>query len=228
MVPQGISPSNHATMLRHGSRMMYFLLANVQVASAMSRLALVVVACISLSPFSLVAATIERSSGADGAVITIQGELSQGDDEQFATMAGGVNGDATVVMSGPGGYLGIGLQIGSAIRMRAWSTAIPDGAICASACGTHVARRNPARGWAQRPCGLPCRMGSGSGRNEAGGWRRKRPCRFVSRAVGIDRYCRLFRHLGSAAGGEVAYRGNRQRNRHSRRNVSMTLRHPVA
>lgn len=82
------------------------------------------------------AATIESSRIADGhTTILISGEIFRGDDERFATVAGTAPDETIVVMDSPGGNLVTGLRIGSAIRMRAWKTAVPDAAMCASACG---------------------------------------------------------------------------------------------
>lgn len=82
------------------------------------------------------AATMEAATGADGgSLILISGEIFRGDDERFATLAGATADDATVVLESIGGNLVAGLRIGSAIRMRAWRTAVADGATCASSCG---------------------------------------------------------------------------------------------
>ena len=82
------------------------------------------------------AAAIEVTKAADGqSVITVSGEIARGDDERFATIAGATPDDATVYFSSPGGNLLAGLRIGSAIRMRAWGTAVADQGLCGSACG---------------------------------------------------------------------------------------------
>ncbi len=82
------------------------------------------------------AATIEPVRGPAGRTdIIVSGELRTGDDERFATVAGAVGEDATVWLDGPGGSLQAGLRIGTAIRLKAWKTAVPEESTCASACG---------------------------------------------------------------------------------------------
>lgn len=108
---------------------------NISAAITRSLLTIALV-CIATCVISARAATIERSTTADGrAGILIKGVIVAGDDEQFSTIAGSVAGSATVILDSPGGMLAAGLRIGSAIRMRAWDTVVPDGATCASACG---------------------------------------------------------------------------------------------
>ena len=82
------------------------------------------------------AATIETvTSSAGWTDIVISGEIRNGDDERFATVAGTVGEDVTVWLDGPGGSLQAGLRIGTAIRLKAWKTAVPQDETCASACG---------------------------------------------------------------------------------------------
>ena len=98
--------------------------------------ALVFIALALLGPERGHAAVVEAVKGPSGRTdIVLSGELLPGDDERFATVAGTVPEDATVWLDGPGGSLQAGLRIGTAIRLKGWKTAVPDDAICASACG---------------------------------------------------------------------------------------------
>ncbi len=120
------------------------------------------------------AATMEANKGADGGnLILISGEIFRGDDERFATLAGATADDATVVLDSIGGNLVAGLRIGSAIRMRAWRTAVPDGATCASSCGLawlggvrrmvgHQARVGFHAAYIEGPDGIKREAGSGN------------------------------------------------------------------
>lgn len=102
----------------------------------MSWLSLALVFLLTFSMPGAQAATIDITTSAGGdTTISVSGEIFRGDDERFATIAANGTDDTTVLLDGPGGNLGTGLRIGSAIRMRAWKTAVSDGAVCASACG---------------------------------------------------------------------------------------------
>lgn len=120
----------------------------------MLRVALLMLSIVASVVPPAVAATIQAAKGMDGRVeIRISGELLRGDDERFATVAGSAPDEVTVFLEGPGGNLVTGLRIGSAIRMRAWKTAVSDGAVCASACGLVWL------GGAQRAVGRQARIG---------------------------------------------------------------------
>lgn len=100
------------------------------------------------------AATIEPITTAAGRTdIVVSGEIRNGDDERFASVAGTVGEDATVWLDGPGGSLQAGLRIGTSIRLKAWKTAVPEDATCASACGLIWL------GGIQRSLGLRARIG---------------------------------------------------------------------
>jgi hypothetical protein len=83
-----------------------------------------------------VAADISATQDKDfpgAAIVTIDGEIVDGDGDKFSsTIAGYQSG--LVVFSSPGGDLFSGLQIGQMIRTHRFATAVPDGAYCASAC----------------------------------------------------------------------------------------------
>src|SRR4051812_30521460 len=99
----------------------------------MSRLAIVIVSFLAVLISDGSAATIQSAKGVGGRTeIQISGEILRGDDERFATVAGSAPEDVEVALESPGGNLVTGLRIGSAIRMRAWKTIVPDGATCAS------------------------------------------------------------------------------------------------
>jgi hypothetical protein len=66
-------------------------------------------------------------------VITISGELELGDEKRFANMAVNIS-HAVVAFDSPGGNLVAGIEIGRAIRLKDFSTAVPANATCASAC----------------------------------------------------------------------------------------------
>jgi hypothetical protein len=73
-------------------------------------------------------------SDGDGSVyFKITGELKKGDAEKFLTVTDGT-ASAVVAFESEGGDLQTGLDIGSLIRMRAYSTAVLDGEACYSAC----------------------------------------------------------------------------------------------
>jgi hypothetical protein len=66
-------------------------------------------------------------------VITIEGLLDSVDGEEFAAKAASA-GSAIIALSSDGGSLMTGLRIGEAIRRKGFSTFVPDGRRCASAC----------------------------------------------------------------------------------------------
>lgn len=98
-------------------------------------------ACLLLAISFLFAAMAEHAEAARMQVqregnltaILIEGELQLGDDKTFVGLAVPL-GDAIVILHSPGGSLVAGLEIGKAIRLKGFSTAVPDGASCASAC----------------------------------------------------------------------------------------------
>src|SRR5205085_443995 len=66
-------------------------------------------------------------------VITLEGPLVEEDEHQFATKTASIP-SAFVAFSSNGGSLAAGLRIGEAIRRKGFSTFVPDGRHCASAC----------------------------------------------------------------------------------------------
>ena len=160
------------------------------------------------------AATMEAIKAADGAnVVVLSGELIRGDDEWFATLAGGIPGDATVVLTSPGGNLVTGLRIGSTIRMRGWRTAVPDSSTYASACGLVWL------GGFQRTVGRGARIGFHAAyienpkRNKAGDWVRKRRGRFVPWQAGPDGLGSVVSHVSLTRERGMVDRGDSPGNR---------------
>ena len=81
------------------------------------------------------AATIERiDDGSSPAFFSIEGTIEEGDDRRFMDQVLGVD-VAAVLLSSDGGNIGAAIKIGEAIRLKGFGTVVPDGAICASACG---------------------------------------------------------------------------------------------
>lgn len=66
-------------------------------------------------------------------VITVAGELLFGDEQRFVDAAIGAAG-AIVDLSGPGGSLHAGFEIGKAIRLKNFATIVLENTECASAC----------------------------------------------------------------------------------------------
>lgn len=79
------------------------------------------------------AAEIEVTRGADLTIITLEGDLAEGDDKKFVDAAL-ANPDALVVFHSDGGNLISGIEIGKAIRLKGYTTLVPDEMRCASAC----------------------------------------------------------------------------------------------
>ena len=88
-----------------------------------------------LIPFSTVAAefnkVLTRNGGPD--IILVTGQLAVGDDKKFLKIALDSE-NAIVAFESPGGNLLAGIEIGKAIRLKGFSTFVPDGVRCASAC----------------------------------------------------------------------------------------------
>jgi hypothetical protein len=68
-----------------------------------------------------------------GSAIQFGGVIQPGDQAIFHDMASKL-GKAMVITTGPGGSVVPALAIGSEIRARGWSTLVPPGTNCASAC----------------------------------------------------------------------------------------------
>lgn len=68
-------------------------------------------------------------------VISLKGEIAQGDDIRFIDAALKATGSTVVVeMNSPGGNLVAGIRIGDAIRLKGFRTYVRTGSVCASAC----------------------------------------------------------------------------------------------
>lgn len=80
------------------------------------------------------AAEITRENGSEGIdLISVSGTFVEGDDVTFRKLAA-ASDRAVVMLDSGGGNLLAGLEIGKAIRLRGFATAVPPGALCASAC----------------------------------------------------------------------------------------------
>jgi hypothetical protein len=75
---------------------------------------------------------LEMPNGS-GTGILLSGEIAPGDEAAFHALAETLP-KAVVLTTGPGGRVDPALKIGSEIRARGWSTLVPEGAKCASAC----------------------------------------------------------------------------------------------
>ncbi len=79
-------------------------------------------------------AEMHRLPGDDGIdVITVSGVINEGDEEAFRKIAATAD-RAIVVLSSEGGSVTAGLEIGRAIRLRNFGTAVAPDNLCASAC----------------------------------------------------------------------------------------------
>lgn len=80
------------------------------------------------------AADITLSGGKKDPIIFINGDLKPGDGDKFSIIANSVD-NARVSLNSNGGNLFSGLQIGTIIRSKSFSTVVTPGNLCASACG---------------------------------------------------------------------------------------------
>lgn len=79
------------------------------------------------------AAEVQVIHGDNGAAaVFIAGPIGSNDADQFMAKVGMLGGKTSVVLSGPGGDLLAGIQIGEFVRLRGWSTLVIDQ--CSSAC----------------------------------------------------------------------------------------------
>jgi hypothetical protein len=74
-----------------------------------------------------------EKNGQEVTFISIEGDLVSGDEKRFAAVAIGVS-NATVGLNSRGGSVDAGIGIGKAIRLLEFSTLVPEGFQCASAC----------------------------------------------------------------------------------------------
>ncbi|WP_042778667.1 hypothetical protein [Sinorhizobium fredii] len=94
----------------------------------------IVVAGLMLFALPIRAAEIAREPGSDGIeIVSVTGTFNDGDDADFRKLAATID-RAVVVLNSGGGNLHAGLEIGRAIRLRGFATAVPPDALCASAC----------------------------------------------------------------------------------------------
>jgi hypothetical protein len=100
-----------------------------------SMMRLILFLSLSSGPTHAIAAKIQAIDlpNQAGPGILISGTITQGDETTFHTLAATLP-RAIVVVMGPGGRVGPALAIGSETHARGWSTLVPAGATCASAC----------------------------------------------------------------------------------------------
>ena len=79
------------------------------------------------------AADIKVTIGKELTVVSVEGELKFRDEELFTDRVLRLK-EAVVVFDSIGGNLIAGIEIGKAIRLKGFSTLVPDGTLCASAC----------------------------------------------------------------------------------------------
>jgi hypothetical protein len=84
--------------------------------------------------FPTLAADIVREPSQNGVdIVSVRGTFAEGDDAQFRKLAATID-RAVVVLDSGGGNLQAGLEIGRAIKLRGFATAVPPSSLCASAC----------------------------------------------------------------------------------------------
>ena len=86
-----------------------------------------------LAPLAAKPATLSISHSEAGDRVSVEGKLELADGPAFAKLADGLN-QAVISLNSPGGNLVAGLAIGRLVRLRGFATAVPDRALCASAC----------------------------------------------------------------------------------------------
>jgi hypothetical protein len=81
------------------------------------------------------AATIDVNAveGGDSAIVVVTGRLEVVDGDRFVSAVSRYE-NATIVLNSDGGNLVAGLEMGNVIRARRYTTLVPDGVHCASAC----------------------------------------------------------------------------------------------
>ena len=96
--------------------------------------------CISIASILLVTTpavaaviTVREETPDRPSVVVVEGSFAAFDEDQFAAKAASLS-SAFVAFSADGGSLLAGLRIGEAIRRKGFSTIVPDGRRCASAC----------------------------------------------------------------------------------------------
>jgi hypothetical protein len=94
---------------------------------------LVLFAACTASRAAQITAKTSTVSGEKVNLILVEDEFELGDEQKFAKAAEKLS-EAIVLMASPGGNLNAGIEIGKAIRRKGYSTAVPKGFSCASAC----------------------------------------------------------------------------------------------
>src|SRR5262249_5111086 len=96
--------------------------------------------CISIASILLVTTpavaaviTVREQTPDRPSVVVVEGSLAAFDEDQFAAKTASLS-SAFVAFSSDGGSFLAGLRIGEAIRRKGFSTIVPDGRRCASAC----------------------------------------------------------------------------------------------
>lgn len=80
------------------------------------------------------AADVVRKAGGDGIdLLSVTGVLNEGDDVTFRKVAATLD-KAIVILNSEGGNVRAGIEIGRAIKLRGFATAVPPETLCASAC----------------------------------------------------------------------------------------------
>ncbi len=84
--------------------------------------------------YPVTAAEINRQIGDDGIdLISVTGILNDGDDALFRKLAA-ASDKAIIALNSEGGSVRTGIEIGRAIKLRGFATAVPSDTLCASAC----------------------------------------------------------------------------------------------
>jgi hypothetical protein len=95
---------------------------------------LLILVCLCLPQLALSAEFRKSTLGPSAPdLIEVEGELIRGDETKFIEIAL-KSADAIVVFHSRGGNLLAGIEIGKAIRLKGFSTLVPDNMYCASAC----------------------------------------------------------------------------------------------
>ncbi len=92
-----------------------------------------VILAFALLTFSANAADIEKQTLQNLSIITISGPITAGDEIRFRSLAS-TSSEAVVILNSEGGATLAALEIGRAIRLAGFSTAVPADSLCASAC----------------------------------------------------------------------------------------------
>lgn len=91
--------------------------------------------CLSLTSAARAAEfNVLPQQGDKPSIILVQGDLLEGDEKKFINSALSLS-DTVVILESDGGNLVAGIEIGKAIKLKGFSTFVPNGSRCASACG---------------------------------------------------------------------------------------------